>query len=138
MGHLLLLNWSSADGGVGQAVGFGVIFAGDVRDGEAEGAGEFATGPMQGVEAGAAADVFAAHLADDDFRIGVDVEGFGFRGNRVLEGFHESDVFGDVIVLMADPFGDADGTAGAAIDDDANTGRPGITQGTAVHIRHQF
>jgi len=133
-----ILAGALADGGAGEAVGFGVVLAGDVGDGEIQGASEFAAGPVQGVEAGAAADVLSAHLADDDFGIGVDVEGLGFLSDGKLQGFHESDVLGYVVILMADPFGDADGATLAAIDDHSNTGWPWIAQGTTVHIGHEF
>jgi hypothetical protein len=125
-------------GCVGEVVGLGVILAGDVGDGEFQGAGEFAAGPVQRVEAGAAADVFAAHLADDDFGIGINVESFGLQGKRALEGFHQGDVFGDVVVLVADPFGDANRAAGAAVDDYSDTRWSWVAQRTTIHISHEF
>jgi len=134
----LALNSALADGVAGQAVGLGVIGAGDVGDGEIEGASQFAAGPVQGVEARAAADVLAAHLADDDFGIGVDVERLGLSSDCELQGFHEGDVFGDVVILVADPLGDADGTAFAAVDDHPDTRWPWIAQRTTVHIGHEF
>ena len=112
--------------------------AGDVGDGEPEGASQLAAGPMQGIEAGAAADVLAAHLADYDFGIGINVQSFGFQRDGALQGFHERDVFGDVVILVADPFGDADGAAGAAVNDYSNTGGPRVSLGTTVHIGYEF
>ena len=44
----------------------------------------------------------------------------GFERNGVLESFHEGGVFGDVVVLVADPLRDANRSAVAAVDDDPN------------------
>jgi len=132
------LNWPLAHGGVGQAIGLGVVLAGDVGDGEAEGTSQLAARPVQRIEAGATADVLAAHLADYDFGIGIDVQGLGVEGDSALQGFHEGNVFGDVVILVADPLGDADGAVGAAIDDDSNAGGPRVSLGTAVHIGYEF
>lgn len=118
-------------------VGLGVVLAGDVGDGKGEGASQLAAGPMQRVEAGAAAGVLSAHLADDDFRIGVDVEGLSFQRYGALQSFHERHIFCYVVVLVADPFGDTDGTVFAAGDDHPNTRWPRISQGATVYIGHE-
>jgi hypothetical protein len=121
-----------------QAVGFDVIFAGNVGDGEFQGASQFAAGPMKGIETRTAAGIFAGHLANHDLGIGIDVQLVGIQCNRTLEGFHQGGVFGDVVVLVSNPLGDADGAILAAINDDTNAGRPGITQAAAIDIRHQI
>jgi hypothetical protein len=132
------LTGALADGGTGQVVGFSVVGSGDVGYREIEGARQFATGPVERVEARAAADVLATHLADDDFGIGIDVEGFRLLSDGELQGFHEGDILGYIVILMADPFGDADGAAFAAVDDHSNTRWPWIAQGTTIHIGHEF
>ena len=55
-----------------------------------------------------------------------------------MQGFHQRHIFGDVVILVANPFGDADGAAFAAVDDYSNTRWPRITQGTTVHVGHEF
>ena len=55
-----------------------------------------------------------------------------------LQGFHQRHIFGDIIILMANPLGDADGAAFAAINYHPNARRPWIAQGTTVHIGHEF
>jgi len=61
------------DGRVREPIRFGVVFAAYVGDGEIEGVGELTADPVQGIETRAAAGVFAFHLADYYFGIGVDV-----------------------------------------------------------------
>ena len=99
-------------GRVGQAVGFGVSFARDVGDGKLQRTGQLATDPVQGIKAWAAAGVLAAHLPDDHLGVRINVQRLGFKRQGALQGFQQSDVFGDIIVLAADPPGDADGAAG--------------------------
>jgi len=55
-----------------------------VGDGELQGARQLPAGPVQRVEAGAAADIFAAHLPDYDLGIGINVESFGVERDRAL------------------------------------------------------
>src|SRR5664279_4740336 len=103
-------------------------------DGEVHGAGEFAAGPVQGIQAGAATGVLAGHLLYDDLGVGEDVEGAGVDGDGVLQGFQQGDVFGDVVVLAANGLGDANLFAAGLLDDHANAGRPRTTVGPAVNI----
>jgi hypothetical protein len=77
-------------------------------------------------------------LADDHFGIGINVQSFGLKRESALQGFHQRDVFGDVVILMANPFGDADGAAGAAINDHANAGRARVSLGSPIDISYQF
>jgi hypothetical protein len=121
-----------------QAIRFDVLVASYVGDGELEGASKFATGPMQGIEARTAADVLATHLADHNLGIGINVQSLGFQGNRILQGFHEGYILSNVVVLMANPFGDADGATLAAINNHPNTRRPRVSLGAAVHISYEF
>lgn len=125
-----------AHGCVGQTICLYVVFARHVRDGEFEGASQLAAGPMERIEAWAAANVLAAHLPDDHLGVGVDVQGLRLQRNGALQGFHQGHVFGNVIILMADPLGDANGAAGAAFDNHPNTRWPRITQATTIHVGH--
>lgn len=122
--------------GLRQAVGLGIALAWDVRDGKFQGPGQLATGPVQGIEAGAAAGVFARHLPDHDLRIRIDVKLAGVHRDGALQGFHERDVLGDVVILAANPFRDADRAAGAAVDHHSNARRPGIPQAPAIDVGH--
>jgi hypothetical protein len=54
-----------------------------------------------------------------------------------LQGLQQGNVFGDVVVLPANPPGDADSAIRAALNHDANTGRPRISQGTAIHVGYE-
>ena len=60
------------------------------------------------------------------------------EGYRILQGFHQGGVFGDVVVLVANPLRDAHRAIGAAADNDPNARRPRISQATAVHIGYKF
>jgi len=124
--------------GVGQAVGFAVELAGDVRDGEPERAGQLATDPVQGIEARAAAIVLARHLPDYNLGIRVNMQRPCFQGQGALQSFQQGDVLGDVIVLVTDPAGDFDAAALAAFDYYANARRPRVAQGTAVHVGYEI
>jgi hypothetical protein len=129
---------AEAGGGVGEFVGFGIVLAGNAADGELKGAGELAADPVERIEAGAAAGIFAAHLADDDVGIGIDAERLGFPVEGALERFEEGDVFGDIIVLPADPLGDESAAAGGVFDNDANAGRPRAAVGAAIDVGYQL
>jgi hypothetical protein len=131
-------HFALSHGSTGQLISLGVVCSRNVRDGEIQGARQLAAGPMQGVEAGTATEVLASHLADDDLGIRVNVQGLGLQGDGALQGFHERDVFGDVVILVADPLGDADGATGAAVDHHPNTRWPWIAQGTTVYVGHKF
>ena len=63
---------------------------------------------------------------------------FGVKRESALQGFHQRDVFGDVVILMTNPFGDADGAAGAAHNDHANAGRARVSLGSPIDISYQF
>ena len=56
----------------------------------------------------------------------------------VLEGFHEGHILGNIVVLIANPLGDAYRSSGAAADHDPNARRTRISQASAVHIGHQL
>ena len=62
----------------------------------------------------------------------------GLERHCVLQSFHQSGVLGNVVVLVADPLGDAHRTASAATDHDSNARGPRIPQATAVHIGYEF
>jgi hypothetical protein len=60
-----------------------------------------------------------------------------FALDRILQRFHQRGVFGDVVVLVANPFGDAHWAAGAALNHHSNARRARISQAPAVHVSHQ-
>jgi hypothetical protein len=93
---------------------------------------------MQGVEARTAADILPSHLPDYNFGIGINVEFLGFPLDGILQGFHQSGILGNVIVLAPDPFRDPDGTFRQTADYYANARRTRVSQASAVHIGHQF
>src|SRR6476660_5096047 len=67
---------------VGQAIGFLVLLAWDVRNAELQRSRQLAAHPVQGIEARAAAGVLAGHLLDHQFGIAVNAE----RGGIELQG----------------------------------------------------
>ena len=83
---------------------------------------------MKRIEAWAAAHVFPCHLPDDYLGIGIDVKSFRLARDGILQGFHQSDVFGNIVVLASNPFGNAHGTVSKAADYDANARRSWISQ----------
>jgi|SRR5580693_3106919 len=56
----------------------------------------------------------------------------------MLQGLEQGDVLRHVVILVANPFGDSDRAALDAVDDYANTGRPRISQRTAVNIGYEM
>ena len=60
--------------GLRQPVGFGIIFAGNVGDGKIQAPRQLAAGPVQGIEACAAAGIFAQHLPHHHLRIRINVQ----------------------------------------------------------------
>jgi hypothetical protein len=132
-----ILSEALAHGGAGELIGLGIILARDVGDGEFEGTGQLPAGPVKRIKTGATAGILAAHLANHHFGIGINMQCFGFHGESALQGFHQGHVFGNIIILVADPLGDANGAGGAAIDNDANAGGPRISQGTTVHVGYK-
>jgi len=126
------------DSRVGQAVGLEVVFSPHVRDGELKRAGQLAADPMQRIETRAAADVFPVHLPHHYFGIGVDVKLPGFEGQSTLQGFQQSNIFGYVIILASNPLRDSDCRALSSVDHDSNSGRPRISQRSAVYVGHHI
>ena len=106
-------------------------------DGKLEGTGQLAADPVQGVEARAAAGVLALHLANHHLGIGIDVQCPGLELLCTLQGLKQGDVFGDVVVLAADPARDADGAAIASLDHNPNARRPRVSQRTAIHVGYE-
>src|ERR1035437_2174160 len=62
----------------------------------------------------------------------------GLNGDGVLQSLQQGDVLSNVIVLMADPAGDADGFAVGAFNHDPNPGWSGISVRAAVHISYEI
>jgi hypothetical protein len=50
----------------------------------------------------------------------------------------QGNVLGDVVILASNPLGNADSAAGAALDDNANTRWPRISQRTAVDVGYEI
>lgn len=121
---------------IGQAVGFAVDAAADVRNREIQGSGQLAAGPVQGIKTRATALVFAGHLFHHDLGVGINVQAAGVGGERELQGFHQGDVFGDVAVLTSNPLGDADRPRFCPFNNDPNASRPRISLGSAVDVGH--
>ena len=109
-----------------------------MRNGECKRPRQFPAGPVQGVEARAAADILARHLPHHNFGIRINVEFPCVERDRVLQRFHQGRIFRDVVVLVADPFCNPYRTFRTPPDHDSNARRPGIPQATAVYIRYQF
>ncbi len=127
-----------AQGRLRQPIRLGIALSRHMRDRKRQGPRQFSAGPVQGVKARAAADVFPGHLPDHNFRIRKDVEFLRLACHGILQGFHECRVLGDIVILMANPLGDADRTVCAAINDHSNARRARISQASAVYIGHQF
>src|ERR1019366_1788404 len=123
---------------VGQLVGLAVVFALNVLDGEVNRSRQFAAGPVQRMQARAAAGGFAGHLLDHHFGVRIDMQRLGLDGDGVLQGLKQGNVFGYVVVLMPDPAGDTGNFAVVAFNDDANPGGPGISVRAAVHIGYEI
>ena len=62
----------------------------------------------------------------------------GLQSQRTLQSFEQRNVFGDIVVLVANPLRDSDFAAVGTVDNHPNTGRPWIPQGAAVHVGHQI
>ena len=93
---------------------------------------------MEGVEAGTATGVLAGHLADYYLRVREDAQHFCFQAKRVLQGFQESDVLGDVVVLVADPLRDPDLLALGILDDDTDPRWSWTAMRAAVNVGNKF
>jgi len=123
---------SGTRSGTGQIIGLDIAFARDVRDGEPQRANELAADPVKRVEARASTTILAGHLSDDNFGIGIDVNGSCFQGHRALQRFEQREVFRDIIVLTPNPLGDTDFFATRITNHNANASRPRIAQGPTI------
>ena len=121
-------------GASGQVIGLRIIFARDVRNAECQRLRQFAANPIQGVKLPAPASVLAAHLLHYNLGVREHMERFGSQAQGALQGFEERGVFGHVVVLVADPFLNFYSAAFAAVNNYANSGRPGIPQRSAIYI----
>ena len=93
---------------------------------------------MQGIQARAAANILAAHLSHDNLRVGENVKGLRVEGYRILQGFEQSDIFGNVVILVANPLRNANRAAIAPVNHNSNAGRPRISQGATIHVGHKI
>jgi hypothetical protein len=71
-------------------------------------------------------------LSDDNFGIGIDVNGSGFQSHSALQRFEQREVFRDIIVLTPNPLGDTDFFAPRITNHNANASRPRIAQGPTI------
>ncbi|MGA7847491.1 MAG: hypothetical protein WCA13_00180 [Terriglobales bacterium] len=63
---------------------------------------------------------------------------FGLEPQGTLQRFHQSNVLGNIIVLVSDPFGDSDCAVSGAVDYDANARWAGISERAAVDVCHEI
>jgi hypothetical protein len=61
----------------------------------------------------------------------------GLGLNRVLQGLQQGYVFGNVVVLMSNPPGNAGSFAVRTFDDHPNARRSRISMGPAVNVRYE-
>jgi hypothetical protein len=121
---------------IGKVVGFAVALPGNARDGKLQAPGQLAANPIQGIQPRTPARIFAAHLTDDHVGIRKNMQRMRFAGEGPLQSLHQGYVLGYIVVLPADPLGDADATSPGIFYDDADAGRAGASVGTAVHVRY--
>jgi hypothetical protein len=55
-----------------------------------------------------------------------------------LQGFQQRHVFGDIVVLPANPLGDFDLVSCGISDDYPDAGRPGVAMGASVHVGYEL
>src|SRR6185312_3204632 len=126
-----------AHGVVSQPVGFLISMARDVSDGKLQRARQLPAGPVQGVQTRAATGVFTRHLLHDKLRIGKNLQRSGFHLKGPLQSFEQGRIFGDVVVLMANPFGNANQFPIRRFDNHADARRSRAAMGTAINVRRQ-
>jgi len=114
------LNRPLPDRGLRQPVGFGIIFAGNVRDGEIQAPRQLAAGPVQGIQARTATGIFAQHLPHHHLRIRINVQRLGLQLERPLQRFQQRRILGHVVILVANPLCDSDRPAFAASNHHSN------------------
>ncbi|MFZ0797164.1 MAG: hypothetical protein WCA13_00920 [Terriglobales bacterium] len=61
----------------------------------------------------------------------------GLKPQGTLQRFKQSNVLGDIIVLVPDPFSDSDCAVRGTVDYDANTRRAGIPERAAIDVSHE-
>jgi hypothetical protein len=61
----------------------------------------------------------------------------GLKPQGTLQRFQESNVLGDIIVLVPDPFCDSDCTVSGTVDYNANTRWAGIPERAAIDVGHK-
>jgi hypothetical protein len=66
------------------------------------------------------------------------VKCFGLKPQGTLQRFEQSNVLGDIIVLVSDPFGDSDCAVGGAVNDDSNARRARIPERAAIDVSHEI
>src|SRR5438067_8473435 len=96
------------DSVIGQMVRLIIMLSGNMSDAEVERSSQLAAGPVQGIQAGAAAGVLAVHLFYYQLGIGINPQRGRIQLNREVQGLEQCCVFGDVIILMSNPLCDPD------------------------------
>ena len=125
---------AKARGMVCEAVRLLIALAGNMGDCKFECPRQLTEGPVQGIKARAAANIFTGHLFYYKLRVSKNIECGGFRLCGVLQCFQKSDVLGHIVVLMTDPFRDVDDLAAGLFDDDSNTGGSRTAMGSTVNV----
>ena len=109
-----------------------------MEDGEVEGAGQLAAGPVERIETWAATRVLARHLAHDYLGVGEDAQHFGLQMQGMLQSLKERDVLGYVVVLVADPLGDPDLFASGILKHHTDTRWSGTAMRSAVDVGYKY
>ena len=60
----------------------------------------------------------------------------GFESYSALQSFQQRNVFGNIVVLMPDPFGDSNSAMLGTVNDHSNARRPRVPQGATIHVGH--
>jgi hypothetical protein len=121
---------------VGQAVGFLIVFAESVADGEPVELGDqFFGAAVEILECGIFYFVDAFDLADEEFGVADEFEGFGAVLDGVFEGGDEALIFGEVVGLVAEVFAEgADFVSGLVLNDYAEASGSGVAAGSAIAV----
>jgi hypothetical protein len=66
------------------------------------------------------------------------VQALCFQRESALQGFHQRHIFGDVVVLPANPLRNSNWTSCAAAENDTNAGGAWISQRSAINICYEI
>jgi hypothetical protein len=122
---------------IGKMVGLKIALPGNASNRELQAPSQFATDPVQRIQSRTAAGIFAAHLTHHHVGIRINMKRKRSPIQGTLQSFQQRYVLGHVVVLPADPLGDADAVSSRIFDDDPDTRRSRTPVGTAVHVGYQ-